>query len=120
MLMIIEADDRWITRTYPRRCGVLEAAAALSLIFFRVPVGVFLHLHGDKALIYIYYDALVVAVALGLMEVSADFWVSCDLNGRRGVEIVILWLYILHVIVIATFRFFFSAPQNRRCLRYTK
>jgi hypothetical protein len=51
-------------------CGVLEAAAALSLIFFRVPGGVF-H-HNGESLVYVYYGVLIAVVVFGLAEAAAS------------------------------------------------
>ena len=63
-------------------CGIVEAAAALSLVFFRVPGGgLFLRHHGEKALVYVYYGVLGAVVAFGLGEASTGFWVSGDPSG---------------------------------------
>ncbi|CAL5025377.1 unnamed protein product [Urochloa decumbens] len=83
-------------------CGVLEAAAALSLVFFRVPGGLFLH-HGDKALIFVYYGVLIAVVVFGLAEATTGFWVSGDPVGRRAVGMTLLWLSILPLILVAGF-----------------
>ena len=56
-------------------CGVLEAAAVLSLVFFRVPRAAFVH-HGEKAFSYVYYAALIAIVVFGLAEAAVGFWVS--------------------------------------------
>ena len=92
-------------------CGVLEAGAALSLIFFRVPGGVLLH-HGDKALVYAYYGVLVAAVVFGVAEAFTGFWVSADPAGRRTVGVIVLWFSILFVIIIAALGGFSSAPPK--------
>ncbi|CAL4965693.1 unnamed protein product [Urochloa decumbens] len=91
-------------------CGILEAAAALSLIFFRVPGGVFLH-HGDT-LVYVYYGVLVAVVVLGLAEASVGFWIPGDLNGRHAVGMVVLWFSILPLIIIAALGGFSSASPK--------
>ncbi|CAN6236281.1 unnamed protein product [Urochloa humidicola] len=82
-------------------CGVLEAAAALSLVFFRVPGGLFLH-HGDnKELIFVYYGVLIAVVVFGLAEATTGFWVSGDPVARRAVGMTLLWLSILPLILVA-------------------
>ncbi|KAF8649670.1 hypothetical protein HU200_064210 [Digitaria exilis] len=85
-------------------CGIVEAAAALSLVFFRVPGGgLFLgHHHGDKqALVYVYYGVLGAVVAFGLGEASMGFWVSGDPVGRRAVGMTMLWVSVLPLVIIA-------------------
>lgn len=85
-------------------CGIVEAAAALSLVFFRVPGGgPFLHHHhGDnKALVYVYYGVLGAVVAFGLAEASTGFWVSGDPVGRRAVGMTVLWFSILALVIVA-------------------
>uniref|UniRef100_A0A0E0PE90 Uncharacterized protein n=1 Tax=Oryza rufipogon TaxID=4529 RepID=A0A0E0PE90_ORYRU len=57
-------------------CGVLQAAAALSLVFFIAPSGVFGN-HG-KALHWLYYGSLVTVVLVGFVEASVGFWVADD------------------------------------------
>ncbi|KAK3141476.1 hypothetical protein QOZ80_4BG0334450 [Eleusine coracana subsp. coracana] len=54
--------------------GIIQAAAALALVIFKAPGGIFLH-HG-KAPIYLYYGILIAVVIFGLVEASAGFWVS--------------------------------------------
>lgn len=61
-------------------CDILEAGAALSLIFW-VPGGVFLH-HGDKAFVYTYYIVLVAAVVFGIPRRSRGS--GCQWNRPRG------------------------------------
>ncbi|WVZ87173.1 hypothetical protein U9M48_033859 [Paspalum notatum var. saurae] len=92
-------------------CGVLEAAAALSLIFFRAPGGVFLD-HGDKALVYVYYGILIAAVVFGLAEASVGFWVSGDPKGRRAVGVTVLFFSVPTLIAIAALGGFSSAPPK--------
>ena len=91
-------------------CGVLEAAAALSLIFFRVPWGVF-H-HNGESLVYVYYGVLIAVVVFGLAEVAAGFWVSGDLSGRRVIGKIIMGLSILPLIVVASLGGFSSAAPK--------
>ncbi|CAM0902884.1 unnamed protein product [Alopecurus aequalis] len=80
-------------------CGVIQAAAALCLIIYRAPGGLFLH-HG-RAPLYMYYGILIAIVLFGLVEASAGFWVSGNVIGRRAVGKTILWLSILPLVVIA-------------------
>ncbi|KAG2581311.1 uncharacterized protein LOC120639314 [Panicum virgatum] len=83
-------------------CGIVEAAAALSLIFFRVPGGgLFLRHHGEKALVYAYYGVLGAVAAFGLGEASTGFWVSGDPVGRRAVGMTVLWVSILPLVIVA-------------------
>jgi len=78
-------------------CGIVEAVAALSLVFFRVPGGgLFLRHHGEKALVYVYYGVLGAGVAFGLGEASTEFWVSGD-----PVGMTVLWVSILHLVIVA-------------------
>lgn len=91
-------------------CGVLEAAAALSLIFFRVPRGVF-HYNGES-LVYVYYGVLIAVVVFGLAEVAAGFWVSGDPISRRAIGKIIMGLSILPLIVVASLGGFSSAAPN--------
>ncbi|KAJ1272837.1 hypothetical protein BS78_06G232800 [Paspalum vaginatum] len=92
--------------------GVLEAAAALSLVFFRVPGGVFIDHSGDKALVYVYYGILIAAVVFGLAEASAGFWVSGDPNGRHAVGVTVLCFSVPVLITIAALGGFSSAPPK--------
>uniref|UniRef100_A0A0D3G0I9 Uncharacterized protein n=1 Tax=Oryza barthii TaxID=65489 RepID=A0A0D3G0I9_9ORYZ len=69
-------------------CGVLQAAAALSLIFFQAPGGIFSN-HG-KALHWLYYGSLVTVVLVGFGEASLGFWVAGDLVNRRAVGTTML------------------------------
>uniref|UniRef100_A0A0E0KVF2 BED-type domain-containing protein n=1 Tax=Oryza punctata TaxID=4537 RepID=A0A0E0KVF2_ORYPU len=64
-------------------CGVLQAASALSLVFFIAPSGVFGN-HG-KALHWLYYGSLVTVVIVGFVEASLGFWVAGDVVNRRAV-----------------------------------
>ncbi|KAF0892526.1 hypothetical protein E2562_016827 [Oryza meyeriana var. granulata] len=64
-------------------CGVLQAAAALSLVFFIAPGGIFGH-HA-RALHWLYYGILVTVVLVGFVEASLGFWVAGDLVNRRAV-----------------------------------
>ena len=83
-------------------CGILEAGAALSLIFFRVPGGgLFLWHHSEKALVYVYYGVLSAVAAFGLGEASTGFWVSGDPVGRRAVGMTVLWVSILPPVIVA-------------------
>ncbi|CAD6259555.1 unnamed protein product [Miscanthus lutarioriparius] len=92
-------------------CGVLEAAAALSLVFFREPGAAFLH-HGEKALSYVYYAALIAIVVFGLAEAAVGFWVSGDPAGRRVIGKVIMGFSILPLIIVAGLGGFSSAAPK--------
>lgn len=80
-------------------CGVLQAAAALSLIFFQAPGGIFGH-HG-KALHWFYYGSLVTVVIVGFVETSLGFWVAADLVNRRagGTTMLLVCLFSLIYVV---------------------
>nr|CAB3488309.1 unnamed protein product [Digitaria exilis] len=85
-------------------CGIVEAAAALSLVFFRVPGGgPFLgHHHGDKqALVYVYYGILGAVVAFGIAEAFTGLWVSGEPSGRRTVGMTVFWFSILPLVIVA-------------------
>lgn len=91
-------------------CGVVESAAALSLVFFRVPGAAFLH-HGEKAIGYVYYAVLIAIVVFGLAEAAVGFWVSGDPAGRRRRAFgkFVMGLSLLPLIIVAAFGGFSSA-----------
>ncbi|KAF8651214.1 hypothetical protein HU200_063458 [Digitaria exilis] len=70
--------------------GIVQAAVALALAIFRPPAGIFVG-HGEAPL-YLYYGILVVVIVFGLVEASAGFYVSGNLNRRRAIGMTILWL----------------------------
>jgi hypothetical protein len=81
--------------------GVIQAAAALALAFFKAPRGIFLH-HG-KAPYYFYYGIQISIVIFGLAEASAGFWVSGDLISRRAIGKTVLWISILPLVIVLAF-----------------
>lgn len=81
-------------------CGVLQAAAALSLVFFIAPSGVFGN-HG-KALHWLYYGSLVTVVLVGFVEASVGFWVAGDLANRRAVGRTMLLVCLFSLIFVVT------------------
>uniref|UniRef100_A0A0D9W9P4 Uncharacterized protein n=1 Tax=Leersia perrieri TaxID=77586 RepID=A0A0D9W9P4_9ORYZ len=96
-------------------CGVLQAAAALSLIFFIAPGGIFGH-HG-KGLHWLYYGSLVTVVVVGFVEASLGFWVAGDVVNRRAlgrtvllvclfslIFVIALWGYAAAAIFLAFFK----------------
>ncbi|CAN6285955.1 unnamed protein product [Urochloa humidicola] len=93
--------------------GVLEAAAALSLLFFRVPGGVFSHPGGNKALLYVCYVLLAAVLLFGLAEVATGFWVSRDSVGRRDVGTTVLWFSIVALVVIVGLGGGLSSPAGK-------
>ncbi|KQJ84677.1 uncharacterized protein LOC112269514 [Brachypodium distachyon] len=80
-------------------CGVVEAAAALCLIIFKEPGGMFLH-HG-KAPFFLYYGILAAVVVFGLFEASAGFWVSGNVTGRLALGRTVLWVSILPLVMVS-------------------
>ncbi|XP_006652845.1 uncharacterized protein LOC102709457 [Oryza brachyantha] len=80
-------------------CGVVEAAAAIFLAFFKPPGGLFEH-HG-KALFCLYYGILGGVAVFGFAEAWAGLWVSGDLVQRRAVGKTILWVSILPLVLVA-------------------
>lgn len=92
-------------------CGVLEAAAALSLVFFRVPGAAFVQ-HGEKALGYVYYAALIAIVVFGLAEAAVGFWVSGNPAGRRFVGKVVMAFSIMPLVIVAGLGGFSSAAPK--------
>ncbi|KAI4983322.1 hypothetical protein ZWY2020_023814 [Hordeum vulgare] len=81
--------------------GILKAAAALCLVFFQGPGGVFLH-HG-KGAYYIYYGILVTIAVFGLVEASVGGWVSGRLDDRHATGKAVLCVSILPLICVAAF-----------------
>ena len=81
--------------------GVVQAAAALALVIYRSPPGIFLD-HG-KVSLYLYYGILVAVIIFGFMEASAGFYVSDDLTDwrRRAIGMTIMWVSILPIVLVA-------------------
>lgn len=84
--------------------GIFKATAALCLLFFQGPEGVFLH-HG-KGAYYLYYGILVAIAVFGLMEASVEGWVSRRLDDRNAVGKTVLCVSILPLVCVAAFRGF--------------
>uniref|UniRef100_A0A8I6Y9B9 Uncharacterized protein n=1 Tax=Hordeum vulgare subsp. vulgare TaxID=112509 RepID=A0A8I6Y9B9_HORVV len=80
-------------------CGVLKAAAALCLLLFKAPGGIFLH-HG-RGLLYLYFAVLIAVVVFGIMEALVGVWVSGELDGRHAVGKTVLWVSILPLVFVA-------------------
>ncbi|TVU49543.1 hypothetical protein EJB05_00856, partial [Eragrostis curvula] len=81
--------------------GVTISAAALALIIFKAPGGVFLHLHG-AAPEFVYYGILIAVASFGLAEASFGFWVvPRDLNGWRGAGKAVLWASAVALVLVA-------------------
>uniref|UniRef100_K4AIC6 Uncharacterized protein n=1 Tax=Setaria italica TaxID=4555 RepID=K4AIC6_SETIT len=68
--------------------GIVQAAAALALVVFRSPAGIFSH---GKAPFYLYYGILA----------SVGFYVSSDLTRRGAIGMTILWISILPIVLVA-------------------
>ncbi|KAF7081633.1 hypothetical protein CFC21_085554 [Triticum aestivum] len=80
-------------------CGVLKAAAALCLLLFKAPGGIFLH-HGSGAL-YLYFAVLIAVVVFGIVEALVGVWVSGELHERHDVGKTVLWVSILPLVFVA-------------------
>ncbi|TVU49534.1 hypothetical protein EJB05_00847, partial [Eragrostis curvula] len=81
--------------------GVIISAAALALIIFKAPAGVFLHLHG-RAPEFVYYGILIAVASFGLAETSFGFWVvPRDLNGWRDAGKAVLWASLVALVLVA-------------------
>ncbi|TKV90247.1 hypothetical protein SEVIR_9G016100v4 [Setaria viridis] len=78
--------------------GIVQAAAALALVVFRSPAGIFSH---GKAPFYLYYGILVAVIIFGFVEASVGFYVSSDLIRRGAVGMTILWISILPIVLVA-------------------
>ena len=85
--------------------GVGKAAAALYLILFRAPAGLFL-LSGP--LFRAYYCVLAAIVLAGVAEAWTGLWLSHDddddhapLPRRRAVGVAVLWASLLPLVLLA-------------------
>ncbi|KAF7087254.1 hypothetical protein CFC21_090457 [Triticum aestivum] len=81
--------------------GIFNAAAALCLVFFQGPGGVFLH-HG-KGAYYLYYGILVAIAVFGLVEAAMGGWVFGRLDDRHAAGKAVLYVSILPLICVAAF-----------------
>ncbi|CAD6267314.1 unnamed protein product [Miscanthus lutarioriparius] len=85
--------------------GVVLSAAALALIVFKAPAGIFLHLHGSTPA-YLYYGVLGAIAILGLAEASLGFWVvpRDDVDGDDGswhtTGKTVLWVSLLPLVLV--------------------
>ncbi|PUZ48961.1 hypothetical protein GQ55_7G287300 [Panicum hallii var. hallii] len=79
--------------------GVVQGVAALALVVFRAPGGIFLD-HG-KAPFYLYYGILIAVMIFGFVEAYAGCYVSGCLNDRRAIGMTILWVSILPIVLVA-------------------
>uniref|UniRef100_A0A0D9W9P1 Uncharacterized protein n=1 Tax=Leersia perrieri TaxID=77586 RepID=A0A0D9W9P1_9ORYZ len=79
-------------------CGVLQAAAALSLVFFVSPGAIFGH-HG-KALHWLYYGSLITVIFVGFVEASLGFWLAGDVVNRRAVGMTMLLVCLFSLIIV--------------------
>ncbi|KAG0521384.1 LOW QUALITY PROTEIN: hypothetical protein BDA96_08G155800 [Sorghum bicolor] len=91
--------------------GVVLSAAALALIVFKTPGGIFLRLHGSTPT-YLYYGILTVVLIFGLAEASLGFWVVVphddddddDVDGdggwRNAAGKTVLWVSLLPLVLV--------------------
>jgi hypothetical protein len=75
--------------------GVVLSAAALALIIFKTPGGIFLRLHGSTPA-YLYYGILGAIVIFGLVEASLGFWVG----GWHTAGKTVLWVSLLPLVLV--------------------
>jgi hypothetical protein len=82
-------------------CGVAQAAAALSLLIFRVPGGILLRLHGNMP-VFLFYGSLVAIATFGLVEASFGYWLRPRDDGdwRAVVGTAMLWFSILPLVFV--------------------
>ena len=82
-------------------CGVALAAAALSLLIFKVPGGILLRLHGS-APVLLFYGSLVAVATFGLVEASFGYWLRPRDHDdwRAVVGKAILWFSILPLVFV--------------------
>ncbi|CAD6267313.1 unnamed protein product [Miscanthus lutarioriparius] len=79
--------------------GVLSAAA-LALIIFKAPAGIFLHLHGSTPA-YLCYSVLGAVVVFGLAVAPFGYWVvPCDVDGWHDAGKTVLWVSILPLVLV--------------------
>ena len=82
--------------------GVVLLAAALGLVFFKAPGGIFLRLPG-RAPALVYYFLLGVVGAFGVAEASLGYWaVPRDMDDWRvAIDEVVLWVSLFLALVAA-------------------
>ncbi|KAL6847325.1 hypothetical protein ACP4OV_023178 [Aristida adscensionis] len=82
--------------------GVVLLAAALGLIFFKPPGGVFLRLPG-RAPAIVYYGSLGATAMVGLAEMSIGYWtVPRDMDDWRAMAgEVVLWVSLFFLALVA-------------------
>ena len=82
--------------------GVVLLAAALGLVFFKAPGGVFLRLPG-RAPALVYYSLLGVVAAFGFAEASLGYWaVPRDMDDWRvAIDEVVLWVSLFFLALVA-------------------
>ncbi|CAN6361542.1 unnamed protein product [Urochloa humidicola] len=80
-------------------CGVALSAAALSLIIFKAPGGIFLRLHGG-APFYLYYGSLVVFATFGFAQAAIGSYHATSTAGVP-LERRLLWVSILALVIVA-------------------
>jgi hypothetical protein len=78
--------------------GIAEAAAALYLMLFRSPAGLFFL---TKFLFYSYYGVLAAVFLFGVAETWAGLWISHDPLRRRAVGMTVLWVSVLPMLFLA-------------------
>ncbi|CAN6361499.1 unnamed protein product [Urochloa humidicola] len=80
--------------------GTALSSAALSLIVFKAPGGIFLRLHGSMPVL-LYYGSLIAIVIFGLVEASFGYWVvPHNFGGWRTVAKTMLWFSILPLVLV--------------------
>lgn len=82
-------------------CGVILGSVGLSLIIFKAPGGLLLHLHGNTPVL-VYYGTLTAVVAFGLVEASFGFWVvpRDQDDWRTFVGRMMLWSSIFALVLV--------------------
>jgi hypothetical protein len=83
--------------------GVVLLAAALGLVFFGAPGGIFLRLPGRRAPALVYYSLLSVVATFGFAEASLGYWAvprGVD-DWRVAVDEVVLWVSLFFLALVA-------------------
>jgi hypothetical protein len=80
--------------------GIVLSAAALALIIFKAPAGIFLRLHGSTPA-YLYYGVLTAVAIFGLTEASFGYWVvPRDVDGWHAGGKTVLWVSLLPLVLV--------------------